>query len=105
MLKVTWTREETSRTRYVGRGRGGPNRPTKTEWTIRYQITEVRRNSRRSRSGSARMGWRAQVTNVPAQRLSLVESVLAYRGGWCLERDFHQLKDRPAGDQPAVRAS
>ena len=42
LLEVTWTREETSRTRYVGRGRGGPDRPKKTEWTIRYQITTVR---------------------------------------------------------------
>src|SRR5439155_18935582 len=34
LLEVAWTREETSRTRYVGRGRGGPDRPKKTEWTI-----------------------------------------------------------------------
>jgi len=46
------------------------------------------------------MGWRALVTNVPAQRLTLVEAVLAYRGAWCLERDFHELKDRPLGISP-----
>ena len=48
------------------------------------------------------MGWRALVTNVPAQRLTLVEAVLAYRGGWCVERDFHQLKDHPLGISPLL---
>jgi len=100
LLEVNWTREEICQTRYVGRGRGGPNRPTKTEWTIRYQITEVRCNTQAIQDRFARMGWRALVTNVPAQRLTLVEAVLAYRGGWCVERDFHQLKDQPLGISP-----
>jgi transposase len=46
------------------------------------------------------MGWRVQVTNVSRERLSLVESVVAYHGGWSLERDFHVLKDRPLGIRP-----
>ena len=46
------------------------------------------------------MGWRVQVTNVPKERLSLGDSVVAYRGGWSLERDFHLLKDRPLGIRP-----
>lgn len=100
LLEVEWTREETSRTRYIGRGRGGPDRPKKTEWTIRYQITTVRRNEQAIREREARMGWRAQVTNLAAQRLSLSDSVAAYRGGYCLERDFHLLKDRPLGIRP-----
>ena len=97
LLEVNWAREEICQTRYVGRGRGSPNRPTKTEWTIRYQITELRRNTQAIQDRFARIGWRALVTNVPAQRLTLVEAVLAYRGGWCVERDFHQLKDQPLG--------
>ena len=44
LLEVSWERQETSRTQYVGRGRGGPNRPKTTEWDIRYQITTVRRD-------------------------------------------------------------
>ena len=100
LLKAEWTHEQTCQTRYVGRGRGGPNRPKKTAWTIRYQITEVGRNISAIQERSARMGWRALVTNVPTQRLTLVEAVLAYRGGWCLERDFHELKDRPLGISP-----
>jgi transposase len=100
LLEAEWTHEQTCQTRYVGRGRGGPNRPKKTEWTIRYQIIEIRRNTPAIQERLARMGWRALVTNVPAQRLPLVEAVLAYRGGWCLERDFHELKDRPLGISP-----
>jgi transposase len=100
LLEVTWTREETSKTRYVGRGRGGPDRPTKTETTIRYQITLVQRNEPTIQERVARMGWRALVTNVPVKRLSLSDSVAAYRGGWCLERDFHLVKDRPLGISP-----
>jgi transposase len=100
LLEVTWAREETSRTRYVGPGRGGPARPKKTEWTIRYQLTAVRRNEAVIQERLLRMGWRVQVTNVPQERLSLVDAVVAYRGGWSLERDFHLLKDRPLGIRP-----
>jgi transposase len=100
LLEVAWTREETSRTRSVGRGRGGPDRAKKTEGTIRHQITTVRRQEPEIQGRVARMGWRVQVTNVPAERLSLVGSVVAYRGGWVLERDSHVLKDRPLGIRP-----
>jgi transposase len=100
LLEVSWTREETSRTRYVGPGPGGPDRPKKTQRTVRYQITAVRRHESAIQERSLRMGWRVQVTNLPQERLSLVESVVAYRGGWCLERDFHLVKDRPLGIRP-----
>ena len=100
LLEVAWTREETSRTRYVGRGRGGPARPKKTELKIRYQITTVRRKQEVIGHREARMGWRVQVTNMPKAGLSLEEAVVAYRGAWTLERDFHVLKDRPLGIRP-----
>src|SRR5205823_4522836 len=44
LLTVTWERQETRRERYVGPGRGGPNRRKTTEWSVRYQITTVTRN-------------------------------------------------------------
>ena len=46
------------------------------------------------------MGWQVQVTNAPATRLSLGDSVLGYRAGTCVERAFHQLKDQPLGIRP-----
>jgi transposase len=100
LLAVAWAHQESRRTRYVGPGRGGPDRPRKTEVTIRYQITTVRREEPAIRERVARMGWRVQVTNLAAERMSLSDSVAAYRGGYCLERDFHLLKDRPLGIRP-----
>lgn len=32
--------------------------------------------------------------------MSLSQAVMHYRGGWCLERDFHLVKDRPIGISP-----
>jgi transposase len=100
LLEAGWEREETSRTQYVGRGRGGPDRPKRTEWDVRYRITTVRRDEEAIRHRVARLGWQAQVTNLPAERLSLGEAFVTYRGGWCVERLFHLFKDRPLGIRP-----
>lgn len=100
LLTVTWERQETSRTHYVGPGRGGPNRHTTTERSVRYQITAVTRDEAAIEHLVARMGWQAQVTNAAAARLSLGDAVLGYRAGTCVERAFHQLKDQPLGIRP-----
>jgi transposase len=67
---------------------------------VRYQITAVTRNDAAIERLVARMGWQPQVTNAPAARLSLGDSVLGYRAGTCVERAFHQLKDQPLGIRP-----
>jgi transposase len=100
LLTVTWERQETSREHYVGPGRGGPNRRTTTQWSVRYQITSVTRDDAAIERLVARMGWQVQVTNVVASQLSLEDSVLGYRAGTCVERAFHQLKDQPLGIRP-----
>jgi transposase len=100
LLEVSWEPQETRRTKYVGPGRGGPNRPQTTEWSIRYQITTVRRIAEAIAQRVERLGWQAQVTNAPVSRLSLGDSLLAYRGGCCIERAFHLLKDQPLGVRP-----
>jgi hypothetical protein len=71
LLTVRWERQETCRERYVGPGRGGPDRPKTTERSVRYQITSVTRDLAAIGGLVARMGWQAQVTNAPASRLSL----------------------------------
>jgi transposase len=101
LLEVRWERQETARTKYIGRGRGGPNRPKTTEWDIRYQITTVRRNEPAIGHRVERLGWQVLVSNAPPERLSLEESLWAYRGGWCGERLFHLLKDEPLGIRPS----
>jgi transposase len=100
LLKVSWEPEQTSRTKYVGRGRGGPDRPKTIEWKVRYPITAVSRIEEAIAGRRERLGWQAQVTDAPLSRLSLGDAVLVYRGGWCLERAFHMIKDRPLGIRP-----
>jgi transposase len=47
-----------------------------------------------------RLGWQVQVIKVPKKRLSLLDSLLAYPGGWYGERLFHLFKDKPLGIRP-----
>jgi transposase len=100
LLTVSWQRHEDQETKYVGLGRGSAKRATRTEVRVRYQITEVRREAAAIEARRQRLGWRVQVTNSPKKRLSLLASVLSYRSGWSLERDFHLLKDNPLGIRP-----
>jgi transposase len=100
LLTVSWERQETIRTHYVGPGRGGPNRPKTTEQSVRHQITTVTRDDAAIKRLAERMGWQVQVTNAEASRPSLEDSVLGYRAGTCVERAFHQLKDQPLGIRP-----
>ncbi len=100
LLQVTWQEEKESITRYVGRGRGGANRPTRTEERVRYVITAVQRDEEAIRRREHRLGWSILATNAPEASLSFSQAVVHYRGGWCLERDFHLVKDRPLGISP-----
>lgn len=100
LLTVTWVRQETPVTRYVGRGRAGPDRPTHTTVAVRYVVTGVQRNAAALAARQQRLGWRVQVTNAPLDHLSLTQAVVHYRGGWSQERDFHLVKDLPVGLSP-----
>jgi transposase len=100
LLTARWERHETTRTRYVGRGRGGPHRLTRQAKQVRYVITAVQRHEPAIAARRHRLGWRVQVTNAPVGQLSLPEAVRHYRGGWSLERDFHLVKDLPLGLSP-----
>jgi transposase len=99
-LSVSWQREECREKRYEGRGRGGANRPWHWEVKIRYQVTEVNRLEEPIAETKYRHGWRVQVTNLPSKPYTLQNCVLIYNGGWCLERDFHIVKDVPLGIRP-----
>jgi transposase len=100
LLTATWERYETTVTGYVGRGRSGPDRPTRTQVQVRYALTGVQRNEDAIAARRHRLGWRVQVTNAPVDRLPLPQAVRHYRGGWSLERDFHLVKDLPLGLSP-----
>jgi len=100
LLDVTWQREEQKITGYAGRGRSGPNRPKKTETLVRYVITGVQQNHSAIQKCKHRLGWRIHATNMPEEMMSLAQSVIHYRGGWCLERDFDVMKNHPLGISP-----
>ena len=100
LLRVTLEREEKSTRRYVGRGRGGPDRPTARQTQVRYVVADVQRDGEAVSRERHRLGWRVQVTNAPSGQMSIAGAVLHYRGGWSLERDFHLIKDRPLGISP-----
>lgn len=100
LLKVTWQREETTLTRYLQRGRGGPDRPKRTEVRVRYVITSVQRDEQAIEQRQYRLGWRIYVTNVLQEEMNLTQAVLHYRSACSLERDYHLVKDRPLGISP-----
>ncbi len=100
LLTIEWKREEVKVTRYRGPGRPGPKRPSYTETKVRYVITDVRRDEAAITARQWRLGWRAYATNTTPHQLPLAQSLVHYRGGWTLERDFHLVKDLPLGLSP-----
>jgi transposase len=100
LVQVAWRKEEQVHTRYVGRGRGGPHRPTRVERKVRYVITQVQRDESAIQAARYRLGWRIQISNAPQKLLSLSQSVSHYRAGYCVEGDFRMLKGKPIGLRP-----
>ncbi len=86
--------------KYVGRGRGGGERPQQVVERVRYQLTAVTRNEAAISALSETFGWRAYVTDVEATDLSLETAVLTYRAEWRIERDYHRLKSAPLSIAP-----
>jgi transposase len=102
VLTVPWERHETTVTRYVGRGRGGPGRSPRTQVQVRYALTGVQRNEEAMAVRRHRLGRRVQVTHAPVDRRPLPQAVRHPRGGWALERDCHRVKDLPLGRSPVL---
>jgi transposase len=100
LLTYTFAREVECHTQYIGRGRGGPNRPTRTVERVRYQITAVTREAVAIAAQQQTYGWRAYVTDVPVEHLSLSAAVWTYREEWRVEHSFHLLKDAPLSIAP-----
>jgi transposase len=65
-LAYTFERQEKRETKYIGRGRGNPNRPTREMVSIRYQILTVTRQAAALATYQKTLGWRAYVSDAPA---------------------------------------
>lgn len=71
LLTYRFARESEQTVTFVGRGRGGANRPQQVSERVRYQITAVQRDEKAIVDLVATLGWRAYATNAPKARLSL----------------------------------
>ena len=74
-LHYTAACEESTQTRYIGRGRGSANRQTQEKSTVRYQITQVIRDEEAIDQAFCQMGWKLYATNQPEADLPLDEAV------------------------------
>jgi transposase len=100
LLTYRFERQQSEQVRYVGRGRGSATRAQKVTTTVRYQITEVVENAEAIALVQAGFGWRAFVTDVAAEDLTLAEAVEVYADEWLIERGFHRLKGVPLSLSP-----
>jgi transposase len=100
LLTYAFERQEQRQTKYLGRGRGGPDRPHREVVTVRYQITAVSRQAAALAAQQETLGWRAYVTNAPVTQLTLADAILTYRDEWVIERGFHRLKGAPLSLDP-----
>jgi len=99
-LTYTFERQEKCETKYIGRGRGNANRPTREIVSVRYQILTVTRQEAAITAHQKTLGWRVYVSDVPATRLNLKQAVLTYRDEWIIEHGFHRLKGVPLSLDP-----
>jgi transposase len=99
-LSYTFERQESRQQKYIGRGRGTAERPTQEIITVRYQITAVIRQEEALSAHQETLGWRAYVSNLPSEQLTLEQAVLTYRDEWIIEHGFHRLKGAPLSLSP-----
>jgi transposase len=100
LLSYTFERQVEQQVKYVGRGRGAKDRPQQVIERVRYQITAVVRDEAAIDALKQTFGWRAYVTDLPVEQLSLCDAVLTYREEWRIERGFHRLKSAPLSIAP-----
>ncbi len=100
LLTYTSARESEHVVTFLGRGRGGANRPQQVSERVRYQISAVERNEEAIAHLVSTLGWRAYATNAPQNRLSLEQAVREYRHEYHIERGFGRLKGAPLSIAP-----
>ena len=100
LLTYRFERQVEQELKFVGRGRGGANRPQQVCERVRYQITAVERNEEAIAQLVSTLGWRAYATNAPPKRLSLQQAVREYRHEYHIEHGFARLKGAPLSIAP-----
>ncbi len=100
LLTYTFERQEKRQTRHIGRGRGSAERPKHEIVTVRYQMTAILHQEHAITELRKTLGWRAYVSDAPAEQLTLEQAVLTYRNEWLVEHGFHRLKGVPLSLNP-----
>jgi transposase len=100
LLTYTFERQEKRQMKHIGRGRGSAERPKHEIITVRYQITAITRLDEAITELRKTLGWRAYVSDAPAEQLTLEQAVLTYRNEWLIEHGFHRLKGTPLSLDP-----
>lgn len=93
---LTVTMATTAHTRTVRPYRG---QPAREETTYALALTTIR-DPAAIAAAEARLGWRVYASNRPAEQLSLVQAVLAYREEYLVERSLGRLKGAPLSLRP-----
>lgn len=94
LLTVEYEKQVEKHAKFIGKGRGSKKRPQRVVKKIRYKIKEIRREEELVAAKKDTFGWKAFVTDVDQQNLSLQEAVLCYRKEYRVERIFERLKSR-----------
>jgi transposase len=94
LLECKYNKEVEKKETYIGRGKGGENRPKRVVEKVRYQILTVTRNEEKIKKVKEKFGWKAFVTDVPKERLCFVDVIKCYRKEYRVERIFNRLKSR-----------
>jgi transposase len=100
LLSYTFERQEKCQTKYLGPGRGSPERAKQEIVTVRYQMTAISRQEEAITALQRTFGWRAYVTDTTVEQLTLEQAVLTYRDEWLIEHGFHRLKGVPLSLSP-----
>jgi transposase len=100
LLTYRFERQVEQEVKFVGRGRGGANRPQQVCERVRYQIIAVERHEEAIAQVVSTLGWRAYATNAPPKRLSLAQAVQEYRHEYHIEHGFGRLKGAPLSIAP-----
>jgi transposase len=75
------------------RVRGYRGKPARVERKVRFQLTVSRKEDAIAQA-EFKAGWRIYTTNAPAERLSLAQTVWAYRDQYMAENVFRRLKGK-----------
>ncbi|MCP4403867.1 MAG: IS1634 family transposase [bacterium] len=94
LLSYASVREVQRKESYIGKGRGSKNRAKKVTELVRYQVTQVLRETHKIEEEKRTYGWKAYVTDVSEERLDFLAIQKLYRKQYRIELIFKRLKSR-----------